>query len=114
MSRTRRAEFNSFMSALADVVGRVVKPGTVDPPQRGALDQVRDWLVPRLDPDAADRGATGFVLLIRLRHIRVSTQHADPRHKAVDAFREIGLPFPPQGWLASGISPSGGKIPAMR
>ena len=37
-------------------------------------------------------------MLIRLRRIRVSTQHADARHKAVDAFREIGLAFPPYSW----------------
>lgn len=91
-------EFNSFMSALADVLGRVAKPGTTDPPQRGALEHVRDWLVPRLDEDAADRVATAFGTLIRLRYVRVSTQHADARHKAVDAFREIGLPFPPPSW----------------
>ena len=87
------------MSALADVVGQVVKPGAAGPPQSGALEQVRDWLVPRLDADAGDRAATAFGTLIRLRHIRVGTQHADARHKAVQAFREIGLPFPPPSWV---------------
>ena len=91
-------EFNSFMSALADVLGQMAKPGTADPPQRGALEQVRDWLVPQLDADAGDRVATAFGRLLRLRHIRVGTQHADARHKAVGAFREIGLPFPPPSW----------------
>jgi hypothetical protein len=84
--------YNSFMSALADVLGRVANPGAANPPQRGALEQVRDWLVPQLDADAGDRVATAFETLIRLRHIRVSTQHADARHKAVDAFRRIGVP----------------------
>jgi hypothetical protein len=91
-------EFNSFMSALADVLGQVVKPGTAGVPQGAALEQVRDWLVPQLDTDAGDRVATAFGTLIRLRHIRVGTQHADARHKAVNAFREIGLPFPPSSW----------------
>lgn len=90
--------FNSFMSALADVLGQVVKPGTAGPPQGRALEQVRDWLVPQLDVDAGERVATAFATLIRLRHIRVGTQHADARHKAVHAFREIGLPFPPPSW----------------
>jgi hypothetical protein len=70
----------------------------VDPPQGRALEQGRAWLVPQLDADAGDRVATAFATLIGLRHIRVSTQHADARHKAVDAFREIGLPFPPPSW----------------
>ena len=80
-------EFNSFMSALADVLGRVAKPGTTDPPQRCALEQVRDWLVPAGRGRRRPRGDC-VRTLIRLRHIRVSTQHADARHKAVDAFRE--------------------------
>jgi hypothetical protein len=91
-------EFNSFMSALADVLGQVAKPGTVGPPRGGALEQVRDWLVPQLDAEAGDRVTTAFGTLIGLRHIRVGSQHADARHKAVEAFREIGLPFPPPSW----------------
>jgi hypothetical protein len=35
-------EFNSFMSALADVLGQVTKPDAVGPPQGCALEQVRD------------------------------------------------------------------------
>lgn len=91
-------EFNSLMAALADVLGQAVKPGTVAPRQRGALELVRDWLVPQLDASAADRVAKAFATLIRLRHIRVSQQHSDARHKAVEAFREIGLSFPPTSW----------------
>lgn len=91
-------DFNSFMAALADVLSRAVKPGTAVPPQRGALEQVRYWLIPRLDQDAGDRVTTAIGTLIQLRHIRVGTQHADARHKAVDAFREIGLAFPPSSW----------------
>ena len=40
-------EFNSLMSALADVLGQVTVPGTVVPPQRGALEAVREYLAPR-------------------------------------------------------------------
>jgi len=91
-------EFNSLMAALADVLGQVVPAGTAAPPQRGALEQVRDWLVQELDAEPADRVTAAFATLIRLRHIRVSSQHADARHKAVAAFAEIGLPFPPASW----------------
>ncbi len=91
-------EFNSLMSALADVLGQVVAPGTAVPPQRGALEAVRDYLLPMLDADAADRVSGAFQTLIRLRQIRVSTQHADARHRAVTSFQEIGLPFPPTNW----------------
>ena len=91
-------DFNSLMSALADVLGQVVVPGTARPPQRGALEAVRDYLVPLLDAEAADRVSAAFDTLIRLRHIRVSSQHADARHKAVAAFAGIGLSFPPRGW----------------
>jgi hypothetical protein len=91
-------DFNSLMSALADVLGQVVKPGESKPPQREALEKVRDWLVPQLDADAAVRVTEAFGTLIGLRHIRVSQQHADARHRAVEAFRVIGLSFPPPGW----------------
>jgi hypothetical protein len=91
-------EFNSLMSALADVLGQVVVPGTAVPPQREALEKVRDWLTPQLDADASDRVRAAFGRLIGLRRLRVSQQHSDARDKAVRAFREIGLPFPPASW----------------
>jgi hypothetical protein len=87
-------EFNSLMSALADVLGQVVQLGTAAPPQRWALEASRDYLAQSLDTDAADRTAAADETLIRLRHIRVSTPHSDARHKAVAAFGEIGSPFP--------------------
>jgi hypothetical protein len=94
-------EFNSLMSALADVLGQVVRPGRSAPPQRGALEEFRDYLVPRLDADAGERVTSALEMLIRLRRIRVSTQHSDARHKAVTAFQELGMPFPPITWQAA-------------
>jgi hypothetical protein len=91
-------EFNSLISALADVLGQVVKPEVSRPPQGGALEEVRDWLVPQLDAAAADRVSVAFATLIELRRIRVATQHSDARQKTVRAFREIGLQFPPPRW----------------
>ncbi len=91
-------EFNSLMSALADVLAQVVTPGMAVPPQRGALETVRDYLLPTLDEDAAGRVTVAFATLISLRRIRVSTQHADARHRAVTSFQAIGLPFPPTSW----------------
>jgi hypothetical protein len=91
-------EFNSLMSALTDVLGQVVVPGTAAPRQRGALEAVRDYLTSALGPDAASRVSGAFETLIRLRRIRVSTQHADARHRAVASFAEIGLAFPPPRW----------------
>jgi hypothetical protein len=110
-------EFNSLMSALADVLGQVVTPGTTVPPQRGALEQVRDYLVPLLDSAAADRVSKALGTLIRLRHIRVSAQHSDARPKAVTAFGEIGLPFPPVSWdraWAHIAAMAGGALDAIR
>ena len=91
-------EFNSLMSALADVLGQVVTPGQSSPPQRGALEAVRDHLTAVLDAGAANRVGAAVGTLIRLRHVRVSTQHSDARHRAVAAFQGIGLAFPPVSW----------------
>jgi hypothetical protein len=92
-------EFDSLMSALADVLAQVAVPGTAEPPRGGALEKVRDWLVPRLDPAAAaSRVQDAFETLIRLRRIRVGSQHSDARGRAVRAFGEIGLAYPPRAW----------------
>jgi hypothetical protein len=85
------------MSAPADLA-QVVTLGTATPPQRGALEAARDYLLPTLDADAASRVGDAFATLIGLRRIRVSTQHADARHRSVISFQQIGLPFPPASW----------------
>lgn len=51
-----------------------------------------------LDASAGARASAAFGTLIFLRHIRVSTQHSDARHRAIAAFKEIDLPFPPITW----------------
>lgn len=94
----REEDFNSLMSALADVLGQVVVPGTTAPRQRGALEAVRAYLDSALDAEVADRVTMAMDTLISLRRIRVSTQHSDARHRAVAAFQAIGLPFPPPSW----------------
>ncbi|ODB80079.1 MULTISPECIES: hypothetical protein [Micromonospora] len=94
-------EFNSLMSALADVLGQVVKPGQASPPQGGALEAVRDYLSAVLDVEAADRVTAAIGRLIHLRRLRVSAQHGDARHRAVTAFQQIGLAFPPVSWQAA-------------
>jgi hypothetical protein len=48
-------EFNSLMSALADVLGRVVRPGQAAPPQQTALEAVQGYLASALDSEVADR-----------------------------------------------------------
>lgn len=57
-----------------------------------------DYLARSLEADAAERAGQALEMLLRLRHIRVSAQHADARHKAVRAFAEIRLAFPPPSW----------------
>jgi hypothetical protein len=41
-------DFNSLMSALADVLGQMVRPGTSTPLRGSALEAVRDHLIPQL------------------------------------------------------------------
>jgi len=91
-------EFHSLMSALADVLGQVITPGKTTPPKGGALEAVQSYLVSSLDAEPANRVSTAIAALIHLRHIRVAAQHSDARHRAVTAFQEIGLPFPPVSW----------------
>jgi hypothetical protein len=97
-SCTTEADFNSLLSALADVLGQVVTPGRTSPPQRGALEAFRDQVSHLLETDAAERVRAAIDVLIGIRHLRVSTQHGDARHRAVKAFGALGLSFPPLSW----------------
>jgi hypothetical protein len=62
------------------------------------LEEVRTYLDSALEDEAADRAGGAVDTLTSLRRIRVITQHGDARHRAVVAFQEIGLPFPPASW----------------
>ncbi|MCW2942634.1 MAG: hypothetical protein JWN00_5619 [Actinomycetia bacterium] len=94
-------DFNSLMSALADVLSRAVRPGESKPPKGGALEEVQRFLEGQVEPQVADRIRDAFATLVAIRHIRVANQHSDARHRAVKAFKEIGLAFPPADWPAT-------------
>jgi hypothetical protein len=90
--------FNSLMSALADVLSQVARPGTGRAPRSGALEEVRCYLNKELDLPAAARCATAVDTFIKLRTIRHSIEHGDARAKAVAAYAELGLSFPIGYW----------------
>ncbi len=94
--------FNSLMSALADALSQVAKPGSGKAPRAGALEDVRKYLDQELDPPAAARCSAAISTLIKLRTIRHGIEHGDARAKAVAAYAELGLSFPianwPQAW----------------
>lgn len=90
--------FNSLMSALADVLSQVARPGTGRAPRSGALEEVRAYLSRELDPPAAVRCSDAIGTLIRVRTIRHSIEHGDARAKAVAAYAELGLAFPVASW----------------
>jgi hypothetical protein len=94
--------FNSLMSALADVLSQVAKPGTGKAPRTGALEDVRNYLNRELEMSAAARCSTAIGTLVKLRTIRHGIEHGDARAKAVAAYAELGLSFPiaswPQAW----------------
>jgi hypothetical protein len=92
------ADFNSLLSALADALGQIVSPGGATPKQRGALEAFRQAAVPLFERDAGERVGQAIDQLIVIRRLRVSTQHADARYRAVSAFQELGLSFPPPSW----------------
>lgn len=90
--------FNSLMSALADVLSQVAKPGTTKAPRQGALEDVRKYLDQELDPAAAARCSDAIGTLIKLRTIRHSIEHGDARAKAIAAYAELGISFPVASW----------------
>jgi hypothetical protein len=90
--------FNSLMSALADVLSQVARPGTRTALRSGALEEVRDYLNRELDPPAAARCADAIGTLIRVRTIRHSIEHGDARAKAIAAYASLGIAFPVANW----------------
>jgi hypothetical protein len=90
--------FNSLMSALADVLSQIAKPGAGKAPRAGALEDVRKYLDEVLEPPAAARCSDAISTLIKLRTIRHGIEHGDARAKAVAAYAELGLSFPVASW----------------
>ena len=86
------------MSALADVLSQVAKPGTGRAPQSGALREVREYLNATLDPLAAARCSDVIETLTKLRTVRHSIEHGDARAKAVAAYAALGIAFPVSNW----------------
>lgn len=91
--------FNSLMSALADVLSQVSKPGTGKAPRTGALEDLRKYLDRELEPPAAARCSDAIDTLTKLRAIRHGIEHGDARAKAVAAYGELGLSFPVASWI---------------
>lgn len=92
------SDFNSLVSALADVLSQVVTPVTPKSTRRAALEALQGYLRPRLESASLERVEESLNTLISIRHLRVSTQHGDARHRAVEAFRVLDLDFPPTSW----------------
>ena len=90
--------FNSLMSALADVLSQVAKPGTRKAPRTGALEDVRKYLNTQLEPAPAARCSEAIGTLIKLRTIRPGIEHGDARARAVAAYANLGLSFPLASW----------------
>jgi hypothetical protein len=51
---------------------------------------VRDARPTNVPPEAAERIRDAFATLMEIRHLRVSTQHNDAGHKAIEAFSQLG------------------------
>ncbi|MWA06921.1 hypothetical protein F8568_042595 [Actinomadura sp. LD22] len=91
-------EFNSAMSALADVLACVVPPSTQTPPKFGALAALKKGLPQGLPVEAQERIKGAIELLLTLNHIRHGQQHGDAKQKAATAHRAPGIPYPPYDW----------------
>ena len=87
-----------MMSALADVLSQVSKPGTGKAPRIGALEDVRRYLDRELETPAAARCSDAIDTLVKVRTIRHGIEHGDARAKAVAAYAELGLSFPVTSW----------------
>lgn len=93
-------EFDVRCSALADVLAKLDVPGDDTLQRKGVRPAVLlgQWLAKRLDDGPASRVREATSVLSRIVNIRVGGQHSADRRKAVDAFDEFGLNYPPTSW----------------
>ncbi len=91
-------EFNSAMSALADVLSCIVPLSAQAPPKFGALAALKKDLPSGLPAEAEQRVKDAVELLLTVNHIRHGQQHGDAKQKAVAAHQTLGIPYPPYDW----------------
>jgi hypothetical protein len=94
-------EFNSQMTALAELFAGLVAPGNTAPPRSGALQELKKKLgnLPQgLAPTAIARIETVLDRLINLTQIRHGQQHGDAAEKAIKAYRKLGITYPAYDW----------------
>ncbi|TDD87357.1 hypothetical protein E1293_08095 [Actinomadura darangshiensis] len=88
-------EFNPAMSALAEVFACVVPIGRMSPPRTGALSALKDALPEGLAFEGKGRIKDSIDTLRKVVVIRNGQQHGDAKSKAVTAYRDLGISYPP-------------------
>jgi hypothetical protein len=97
-------EFESRISAFADLVARMKLPGDGEGglKREGSLKRLEDFLLPKL-PEGGSRERTAEAIR-RLRYVndvRRGGQHHGVAEARADAFRAPGIAFPPSDWGAA-------------
>ncbi len=87
-------EFDSRMSALADVLGGVKVPGEYR--DAGPLMRVERFLSERLSEEGVERVASAIATLRDVVAVRAGAQHSGAGGRAASSFRRLGLDYPPR------------------
>jgi hypothetical protein len=97
-------EFDSRCSALADVLAQIEVPPDPGLERKGVRPVVllgRWFARQQLPEGVADRLQHATAVLSKIVNIRVGGQHSESRRKAVAAFQDFGLDYPPTDWMST-------------
>jgi hypothetical protein len=109
-------EFAAHLSAFADILREANKRVGVEPQKKRRdrpLARIEADIVARLEADAAVRATEAVRMLELVIALRDSDQHGAATARAVAAFRELRVPYPPTDWNASWKTLSGQAIDAL-
>jgi hypothetical protein len=94
-------ELEARLSALANVIGHFevdLPPSADAEAKKGnekSLARMRRLLEEDLDKGGFERANAAILVLQRVVRIRAGTQHSGTGSEIAEAFRELGLPYPP-------------------
>jgi hypothetical protein len=109
-------EFAAHLSAFADILREANKRVRIEAERKHRdrpLARIEADVTNRFEADATVRATEAIRMLELIITLRESDQHGAATARAVDAFRELRVPYPPTDWNSSWRTVSGQAVDAL-
>jgi hypothetical protein len=109
-------EFAAHLSGIAEILRSANTSGTVEPAKRERnrpLARLEADISKLATADAGPRISKAISVLENVVALRDAGQHGAASERAVSAYRELGLTYPPSDWYATWQSVSGQTVNAL-